>query len=106
MIDTLSRKPVMTDAPNYILSPKRKFTDQVIFYRILLLAATLAYVLSFSADVFLVLHFNVFIIPAVVVAFLFFSVFLLSFFVDTINRHFNLVARLLVVAVHFQLIGL
>ena len=84
----------------------RKFTDLVIFYRILLLAATLAYALSFSADVFLKLHFNVFILPAVVVAFLFFSVFVLSFFVDTINRYFNLVARMMIVAVHFQLIGL
>jgi PAS domain S-box-containing protein len=96
----------MPDTFQNISSFRRNFTDQVIFYRILLLAATLAYALSFSADVFLGLHFNVFIIPSVVVAFLFFSVFILSFFVDTINRHFNLIARLMIVAVHFQLIGL
>ncbi len=106
MKDTQDRSPAMTDIPFHINAQRKKFTDQVIFYRILLLSATLAYVLSFSADVFLGLHFNVFIIPSVVVAFLFFSVFLLSFFIDTINRHFNLLARVLIVAIHFQLIGL
>src|SRR6185436_1515321 len=72
----------------------------------LLLAATLAYALSFSADLFLGLRFTYFIIPSIVLAFMFFSVFMLSFFVDTINKHFNLIARLLIVAVHLQLIGL
>ncbi|MEO8086478.1 MAG: response regulator [Bacteroidota bacterium] len=96
----------MTDTPLNINSQRKKFTYQVIFYRILLLGATLAYALSFSADVFLHLHFNAFIIPSVVIAFLFFSVFILSFFVDTINRYFNLLARVLIVAVHFHIIGL
>ncbi|CAN5488538.1 hypothetical protein BH11BAC1_BH11BAC1_24260 [soil metagenome] len=96
----------MTDKSLNINSQRKKFTDQVIFYRILLLGATLAYALSFSADVFLHLHFNAFIIPSVVIAFLFFSVFILSFFVDTINRYFNLLARVMIVAVHFHLIGL
>src|SRR5262245_38109714 len=95
----------MADVSPHSIS-QRKFAGQVIFYRILLLAATLAYALSFSADVFLSLHFSAFILPAVVVAFMFFSVFVLSFFVDTINRHFNLLARMMIVAVHFQLIGL
>src|SRR5689334_23837322 len=96
----------MIDAPQNIQSQRKKFTEQVIFFRILLLAATLAYALSFSADVFLHLQYTPFILPSVVVAFMFFSVFILSFFVDTINRHFNLIARILIVAVHFQLIGL
>ncbi len=96
----------MTDTPTYLSTQRGKFTDQVIFYRILLLMATLAYVLSFSADVFLGLRFQSFIIPSVVIAFLFFSVFILSFFIDTINRYFNLLARIIIVAVHIHLIGL
>src|SRR4029078_8775763 len=96
----------MNNRPPNIQSQRRKFTEQVIFYRILLLTATLAYALSFSADVFLGLRFTYFILPSVVLAFMFFSVFVLSFFVDKINRYFNLVARLLIVAVHLHLIGL
>ncbi len=96
----------MSNTSQHISLQRRKFTEQVIFYRILLLAATIAYALSSSADAFLNLHFNVFILPAAVVAFLFFSVFILSFFVDTINHYFNLIARIIIVAAHLQLIGL
>jgi PAS domain S-box-containing protein len=85
---------------------KVKFVEQTIFYRILLLAAIIAYVLSSTADIFLNLGYRVFILPSSVIAFLLFSVFVLSFFVDTVVNHFALLMKIIAAGIMIHLVGL
>jgi PAS domain S-box-containing protein len=85
---------------------QKKFVEQTIFYRILLLAATITYLLSASADRYMNLDFRTFILPSAVVSFLLFSVFVLSFFVNTIVSYLSLLTRIIAAGILVHLIGL
>src|SRR5258706_14570534 len=83
-----------------------KFTERVIFFRILLLVSAMAYALSFSADVFFQLYFKSFIVSSATVAFFLFSIFILSFFAENLVKNISLANGVFVIIILFHLTGL